>query len=130
IRDFHVTGVQTCALPIRLFQPLSGRGASGWRTAHGYDLPPPADDGPHPCSNIPAILTPAAPAVFLPGHPTSTPSPAPDKRADPAGAWQSDKDVPAVSSGPGNVRAGLQTGDGPDQTPVAPGWPWPDRNRR
>src|SRR5690606_38125896 len=34
IRDFHVTGVQTCALPIYLaftgFPPGSGRPASGW----------------------------------------------------------------------------------------------------
>src|SRR5690606_40946931 len=52
IRDFHVTGVQTCALPILPFSALAG----GWE----------ADDPVHP-ADIDRMFVSLAPPGFDPG---------------------------------------------------------------
>src|SRR5690606_40948773 len=48
IRDFHVTGVQTCALPIFVWASILGFGPTPWRGARPAMAPPPVPRPPLP----------------------------------------------------------------------------------
>src|SRR6266446_1451547 len=49
IRDYKVTGVQTCALPISGYDRVGGRAAAAGPLASGRPQEAQADSGPEPC---------------------------------------------------------------------------------